>query len=67
MLCIVIVCSALNLSQALETQEQGRRKGRWDRREGKKVANTLGERSLIKTSTCEGRVQVKVNGIVKIM
>ncbi|TNN47632.1 Serine/threonine-protein kinase Nek3 [Liparis tanakae] len=41
-------------SQALETQEQGRREGRWDRREGKKVANTLGERSLIKTSTCEG-------------
>ncbi|XP_068441563.1 serine/threonine-protein kinase Nek3 [Clinocottus analis] len=41
-------------SQVLETQEQGRRTGRWDRREGKKVANLLGERSLIKTSTCEG-------------
>ncbi|XP_034405060.1 serine/threonine-protein kinase Nek3 isoform X2 [Cyclopterus lumpus] len=41
-------------SQALETQEQGRRTGRWDKREGKKVAHLLGERSLIKTSTCEG-------------
>ncbi|XP_074496480.1 serine/threonine-protein kinase Nek3 [Sebastes fasciatus] len=40
--------------QALETQEQGRRTGRWDREEGKKVANLLGEKSLIKTSTFEG-------------
>ncbi|XP_029302313.1 serine/threonine-protein kinase Nek3 [Cottoperca gobio] len=41
-------------SQALETQEQGRRTGRWNREEGKKVANLLGEKSLIKTSTFEG-------------
>ncbi|XP_031719584.1 serine/threonine-protein kinase Nek3 isoform X1 [Anarrhichthys ocellatus] len=41
-------------SQALETQEQGRRTGRWNREEGKKVADLLGERSLIKTLTCEG-------------
>ncbi|XP_068581035.1 serine/threonine-protein kinase Nek3 [Cebidichthys violaceus] len=41
-------------SQALETQERGRRPGRWNREEGKKVADLLGEKSLIKTSTCEG-------------
>ncbi|XP_034063133.1 serine/threonine-protein kinase Nek3 [Gymnodraco acuticeps] len=41
-------------SQALETQEQGRRTARWKREEGKKVANLLGEKSLITTSTFEG-------------
>ncbi|XP_070762318.1 serine/threonine-protein kinase Nek3 [Enoplosus armatus] len=41
-------------SQAIETEEQGRRAGRWNREEGTKVANLLGERSLIKTSTFEG-------------
>ncbi|XP_035535321.1 serine/threonine-protein kinase Nek3 [Morone saxatilis] len=41
-------------SQAIETEEQGRRTGRWNRGEGKKVANLLGEKSLIKTSTFEG-------------
>ncbi|XP_059187514.1 serine/threonine-protein kinase Nek3 [Centropristis striata] len=42
-------------SQAAETQEQGRSmQGRWNREEGKKVANLLGEKSLIKTSTFEG-------------
>ncbi|XP_042343093.1 serine/threonine-protein kinase Nek3 [Plectropomus leopardus] len=41
-------------SQALETQELGRRTGRWNREEGRKVANLLGEKSLIKTSTFEG-------------
>lgn len=45
-------------------QAQGRRPGRWDREEGKKVANFLREKSLMKTSTSEGRVQVKVNNIV---
>ncbi|KAI9547996.1 hypothetical protein NQZ68_013014 [Dissostichus eleginoides] len=41
-------------SQTLETQEQGRRTARWKREEGKKVANLLGEKSLITTSTFEG-------------
>ncbi|KAM8902494.1 serine/threonine-protein kinase Nek3 isoform 4-T4 [Spinachia spinachia] len=40
--------------EALETQEQGRRAGRWNREEGKKVASILGEKSLIKTSTWAG-------------
>lgn len=61
----LIYCSALNLLQAIETEEQGRRTGRWNREEGKKVANLLGEKSLIKTSTFEGRVQVKVNNAIK--
>lgn len=52
---------ALNSLQALETQEQGRRTARWKREEGKKVANLLGEKRLITTSTFEGRVQVEVN------
>nr|XP_040038738.1 serine/threonine-protein kinase Nek3 isoform X1 [Gasterosteus aculeatus aculeatus] len=39
--------------QALETQEQGRRTGRWNREEGKNVAGLLGEKSLIEMSTCE--------------
>uniref|UniRef100_A0A3P8SXI7 non-specific serine/threonine protein kinase n=1 Tax=Amphiprion percula TaxID=161767 RepID=A0A3P8SXI7_AMPPE len=41
-------------SQAIETEEHGRRRGRWNRDEGEKVANLLGEKSLIKTSTFEG-------------
>ncbi|KAK5868933.1 hypothetical protein PBY51_009905 [Eleginops maclovinus] len=41
-------------SQALQTQEQGRRAARWKREEGKEVANLLGEKSLITTSTFEG-------------
>nr|XP_046245646.1 serine/threonine-protein kinase Nek3 isoform X2 [Scatophagus argus] len=41
-------------SQAIETQEEGRRTGRWNREEGTKVAHHLGEKSLIKTSTFEG-------------
>ncbi|XP_078140400.1 serine/threonine-protein kinase Nek3 [Centroberyx gerrardi] len=41
-------------SQAMETEEQGRRKGRWRREEGEKVANLLGQKSLITTSTFEG-------------
>ncbi|XP_028276375.1 serine/threonine-protein kinase Nek3 isoform X2 [Parambassis ranga] len=41
-------------SQAVETEERGRRMGRWNREEGKKVANLLGEKSLIETSTLEG-------------
>ncbi|XP_049432113.1 serine/threonine-protein kinase Nek3 [Epinephelus fuscoguttatus] len=41
-------------SQALEMQEQGRRKGRWNREEGEKVAHLLGEKSLMKSSTNEG-------------
>ncbi|XP_008288587.1 serine/threonine-protein kinase Nek3 [Stegastes partitus] len=41
-------------SQATVTEEQGSRTGRWNREEGQKVANLLGEKSLIKTSTYEG-------------
>ncbi|XP_074535743.1 serine/threonine-protein kinase Nek3 isoform X2 [Halichoeres trimaculatus] len=41
-------------SQAIETERQGRREGRWNRDEGQKVADLLGEKSLIKTSTFEG-------------
>ncbi|KAM7399010.1 hypothetical protein PAMP_018304 [Pampus punctatissimus] len=41
-------------SQAIETEEQGRRTRRWNREEGKKVVNVLEEKSLIKTSTFEG-------------
>lgn len=51
-------CIALNLLQAIEVEEQGRRTGRWNREEGKKVVNVLGEKSLIKTSTFEGNVKV---------
>ncbi|XP_034024337.1 serine/threonine-protein kinase Nek3 isoform X2 [Thalassophryne amazonica] len=36
-----------------EMQEQGRHRGRWNREEGKKVAQHLGQKSLIKT-TFEG-------------
>ncbi|XP_041664838.1 serine/threonine-protein kinase Nek3 [Cheilinus undulatus] len=41
-------------SQAIETERQGRRTGRWNREEGQKVADLLGQKSLIKTSTFEG-------------
>ncbi|XP_065816746.1 serine/threonine-protein kinase Nek3 [Labrus bergylta] len=41
-------------SQAIETERQGGRPGRWDREEGQKVADLLGKKSLIKTSTFEG-------------
>ncbi|XP_038548935.1 serine/threonine-protein kinase Nek3 isoform X2 [Micropterus salmoides] len=41
-------------SQGMEMEKQGRRTGRWNREEGKKVANLLGEKTLIKTSTFEG-------------
>ncbi|XP_070826330.1 serine/threonine-protein kinase Nek3 isoform X1 [Chaetodon trifascialis] len=41
-------------SQAIETEEQGRRSGGWNREEGVKVAALLGEKSLMKTSTVEG-------------
>lgn len=51
----LIYCTALNLLQAIETEEQGRSAGRWNREEGKKVANLLGEKSLLKTSTFEGQ------------
>lgn len=40
-------------SQALETEEQARRTGRWNREDGMKVAHLLGEKSLMKT-TSEG-------------
>ncbi|KAG8001892.1 Serine/threonine-protein kinase Nek3 [Nibea albiflora] len=39
---------------ASETEERGRRPARWNREEGMKVADLLGEKSLIKTSTFEG-------------
>ncbi|XP_047451164.1 serine/threonine-protein kinase Nek3 [Mugil cephalus] len=41
-------------SQAADVEEPRRRKGRWNREEGKKVADLLGEKSLLKTSTLEG-------------
>ncbi|XP_056231172.1 serine/threonine-protein kinase Nek3 isoform X1 [Seriola aureovittata] len=41
-------------SQVMEMEEQGRRTGRWNRGEGKKVVDLLGEKTLIKTSTFEG-------------
>ncbi|XP_026219414.1 serine/threonine-protein kinase Nek3 [Anabas testudineus] len=41
-------------SQAIEKEEQGRRLGHWNREDGKKVADLLGEMSLIKTTTFEG-------------
>lgn len=47
----------------METEEQERRPGRWNREEGMKVANLLGEKSLIKASTFEGRAKVKVNNV----
>lgn len=59
----LIYCTALNLLQVIETEEQGRRMGRWNIEEGKKVANLLGEKSLIKLSTFEGRVHIKVNNV----
>lgn len=55
----LIYCSALNLLQVIEPGERGRRMGRWNRGEGKRVADLLGEKSLIKTSTFEGRVCIK--------
>nr|XP_019943683.1 PREDICTED: serine/threonine-protein kinase Nek3 [Paralichthys olivaceus] len=41
-------------SQVMEAEEQRRRSGGWNREEGKKVAHLLGEKSLMRTSTCEG-------------
>ncbi|XP_029373152.1 serine/threonine-protein kinase Nek3 [Echeneis naucrates] len=41
-------------SQVMGTEEQGRRAGRWNREEGKKMADLLGAKSLIKMSTIEG-------------
>lgn len=46
--------SAFKLQQPAETEERGRRAGRWDRDEGMKVAKFLGEKSLMKESF-EGR------------
>lgn len=60
----LIYSTALNLLQPIETEEQGRRTGRWNKEEGMKVANLLGERSLIKTSTFEGKVHVRLNNVV---
>ncbi|KAM4590641.1 serine/threonine-protein kinase Nek3 [Fundulus diaphanus] len=37
-----------------QTEEEKSRTGRWNRKEGLKVANVLGEKSLITTSTAEG-------------
>lgn len=61
---LIDCCAALNLLQAIETEDQGRRTGRWNRGEGMKVASLLGEKSLMKASTFEGRAQVKVNNAV---
>lgn len=54
----LIYSTALNRLQAVETEEQGKRMGRWNREEGKRVANLLGEKSLIETSTLEGNTAV---------
>lgn len=51
-------CSVLNLLKAIEKEEQGRRLGHWNREDGKKVADLLGEMSLIKTTTFEGTVVI---------
>lgn len=48
----------------MEKDEQERRPGRWNRDEGMKVANLLGEKSLIKASTFEGRAKLKVISVV---
>lgn len=47
---------ALDLSQAMQAEERGRRTGRWKREDGKKVADFLAQKSLLKTSTFEGAV-----------
>lgn len=63
----LIYCTASNLLQAMETEEQGRRTGRWNREEGMKVANLLGEKSLIKASSSssfEGRAKLKVSNVL---
>lgn len=60
----LIYYAAGNLLQA--TEEGGRRTGRWDRGEGTKVANLLGEKSLLSTSAFEGEAQVKANSEVRI-
>lgn len=51
----LIYYTAGSLSQA--TQEGGRCTGRWDRGEGTKVANLLGEKTLLSTSAFEGKVK----------
>lgn len=42
--------SAFKLQQPAETEERRRRAGRWNREEGMKVAEFLGEKSLMKDS-----------------
>lgn len=59
----LIYYTAGNLVQA--TEEGGRCTGRWDRDEGTKVANLLGEKSLLSTSAFEGKAQVKANSAEK--
>lgn len=54
--------SAFKLQQPTETEERGRRAGRWNRDEGMKVAKFLGEKSLMKESF-EGRDELKVDGV----
>uniref|UniRef100_UPI0037E9ADF0 serine/threonine-protein kinase Nek3 n=1 Tax=Semicossyphus pulcher TaxID=241346 RepID=UPI0037E9ADF0 len=49
-------------SQAIETEHQGRRTGRWDTEEGKKVANLLAEKSLLKTATFQDKEGVEPPG-----
>ncbi|KAK2912928.1 serine/threonine-protein kinase Nek3 [Channa argus] len=41
-------------SQEMETEQRGMRTGRWNREEGKKVADFLAKKTLIQTSTFEG-------------
>lgn len=59
MLCVWFTAPLLTFLQAPELEQQGRRARRWDREEGVKVASRLAEKSLITSSTSEGRVLKK--------
>lgn len=56
MLCVWFTALLLTFLQAPELEQQGRRACQWDRGEGLKVASRLAEKSLITSSTSEGRV-----------
>lgn len=59
MFCVWFTALLLTFLQAPELEQQGRRARRWDREEGVKVASRLAEKSLITSSTSEGRVKKK--------
>ena len=62
----LIYGTALSLLQAVDKEKEGMRTGRWNREEGKKVANFLEEKSVINTSTFEGRVKLKSVAIKRL-